>query len=616
MNNEEISRFIKWGGDFSPPFNNEKATNNNVCSKYTKAFNTTAINRISTTVVTFLLDMYNQNTCYAIGNTINQIIVEKNDALINKYVICIYNSQEHTVISFVVDKDTNKISLNSDDDKYDNHFEPIFLMSLWEELSQDEEFFDNYNHFENNMRNQDYKEAWENVSIISDNIYRRLKDDIIEVKYFEESLSNINNNIASGSFTPTGLIMNSFDFLKESLTSHTAKVIPLSDFVGKYPIDKERVYTEEEKLNMEGNKLEEYYIVDEDDIEICNDIINTTNMKKPFRTFTLVGPPGTGKSQKAKAISNGVILPHAIFGCNPSTEIFDFIGQVMPPDKDDLERDAWDFASKIEELGGLNFKNVAKIFNLPTMEDVAICPDIIYKDITGNSTTALGKKPTVNDALKAWTVYMTDVFNQSLRKMTVAMKTGSGFKYTETDFIKAIENGWNVEIQEPNVILNEGVLVGLNSILNEGIITLQNGKQITRHKDSLIFFTTNYNLNGLRNMNQSFLDRSSEIFYINKPDKNVVADRVIAISGNQDRQMVLKMCEFADDIQTAMEKEGIDDGVCGIRSIINWAIKSIYTNPYDAAIKTLINKTSLDDYNRTKLHRKLDESYFYQYKKI
>lgn len=613
MNNDEIKRFLKWGGDFPAPFKDQKP-NSGVFSKYTTDISgIVPTNRISSTAVQFLVDMYNENTQYAIGNTVNQLIVEKHDTINNKYLIGIYDSNNHESFAFEVDIDTNDIQ-EYDDER--NYYEPLMLMTIWEELSQDEEFFSNYSSFVEYMNKSNIEEAWKNISVLCDNIYRRLKDDLITITHSKISLEDIKKNIISGVYIPSGPIMNSFLFLKESGDNELVETIPLEKFVGQYPIDKDRVYTEEEKTLMDGNKLEDYYIVGEDDIEICNDIVKTTNMKKPFRTFTLVGPPGTGKSHKTKAISNAVVLPHVVFTCNPSTEIFDLIGQVMPPDMDDLEKDSWDFASKVEELGGLNFKNIAKIFNLPTVEDIVVCPEIIYEDITGNKLTSLGKKPTVNDTLKAWTVYMTDIFNQSLRRMTVAMKTGTGFKFTETDFIKAVEKGWSAEIQEPNVILNEGVLVGLNSILNEGVITLQNGKQITRHRDSLIFFTTNFNLNGLRNMNQSFLDRSSEIFYVKKPDKNVVADRVISISGNTDRKLVMQMCEFTDKIQTAMEKEGIDDGICGMRSIINWAIKSTYTNPYDAAIKTLINKASLDDYNRQKLQRKLDESFFYQYKKI
>lgn len=507
---------------------------------------------------------------------------------------------------FSVDSDTNTISYNASS--------LTRLMSLWEAISQDDEFYEHYSLFQSAMNNNDLDKAWDAIEVLSDNIYRRLKDGLIQIQDTKKSIMEINRNISNGVYVPTSISFGKFEFLG-ARRENVETSIPLDDFIGKYQIDAVRQFTAEEKANMEANKLEDYYIVMPDDVEICNDIINTSKLNKPFRTFTLVGPPGTGKSKKAQAISNALVLPHVIFTCNPSTEIFDLIGQMMPPSMDDMERDAWDLAARLNELGGINFENVAKVYELPTVEDIMMCPDDVYEEITGSSKTIFGKAPTVNDAVKAWTEHIADKFNDVIRKMTVAMKTGSGFRYTETDFIKAVENGWSVEIQEPNVILNEGVMVGLNSILNEGIITLQNGKVIRRHKDNVIFFTTNHNLNGLRDMNQSFIDRSDEIFYIERPSVPVVADRVMSISGNSDRKMVIEMAKLGETIQKAMDKEGIDDGICGMRSLIAWATKATYTNPYDAAIKTIINKTSMDPTNRNRLLKKLDESWFYQFKK-
>lgn len=623
MNGENIKNYMKWAGsnDFPAPFSGRDVYNNNNNSMYSQgqsAWGST--NRVSYSIVNFLLKRYSldkEANDIALGTTVSDFIAERYYTTANgtsKYQIAIYNENSGDITAFIVDEDTNKIELYPDDG---SHSGLILLFALWELLYQDEEFFREYNSFVKAMDKNDLDTAWNSISVISDNVYRRLKGDVFLLSDINSSVSNeleIQENISKGTYLPTDVVIGTFKFLQMPENTETVSSIPLSDFVGKYPINKDREYTQEEILLMKQDKLEDFYIVGEDDIEICEDIIHTSNTMKPFRTFTLVGPPGTGKSHKVKAIANAVVLPNKIFTCNPSTEIFDLTGQVMPPSMDDMERDAWDLASKVEELGGLNFKNISKIYKLPTVEDILICPEEVYSDITGKEKTDLGKTPTVNDAMKAWTVYMTEQFNSAFRKMKVAMKTGTNFQYTETDFIKAIKNGWCVEVQEPNVILNEGVLVGLNSILNEGVITLQNGKNIVRHPDSLVFFTTNHNLNGLRDMNQSFLDRSSEIFYVEKPPINVVADRVISISGNTDRKMVIEMCKLAEEIENAMDKESIDDGICGMRSIINWAIKATYTNPYKAAIKTLINKTSLDDKNRKKLQKKLDESYFYQFK--
>lgn len=607
-------KLVKWNGEpFPAPFQSKPIFNNSHISKYTTT--TPATNRVSYSVVRFLLDMYEIQkgtlSAVAIGNNLSMNIAERlyvDDAGKQTYQISVFEVQTQKLFAFLVDPNTNAITSYGD-----NMSGKIYLFSLWEVLLNDEEFFNNYSNFVNYMNNDNIDDAWDCISVLSDNIYRRLKnDDSIEI--VDKSVPEMTTAVTSGNYRPTNVIYGNFDFLGNPTDETNVITIPINDFVGKYPINPNREFTAYEKEIMDANRLEDFYIVMNDDVEICNDIVKTTNSPKPFRTFTLVGPPGTGKSHKCKAVANGIVLPHVIKVCNPSTEIFEFIGDIMPPSMDDMEREAWDLAFKLEQLGGINFKNIAKIYNLPTSEDVMYAPDIVYEDITGNKKTPTGKIPTVDDAIKAWTVYMTEQFNTALRQMTVAMKTGKEFRYTETDFIRAIKNGWCVEIQEPNVILNEGVLVGLNSILNEGVITLQDGKTVRRHPDSVVFFTTNYNLNGCRNMNQSFLDRSSEIFYVNTPPISVVADRVISVSGNTDRKMVVEMCKIGETVAKIMEKEGIDDGVCGMRSLINWAIKATYTNPYDAAIKTLVNKASLDDNNRKIIQKKLDESWFYQFK--
>lgn len=614
----KINDFLHFGtsNDFPEPFKGRP-----LVAKHSSRYSTSSVGaaaggrvvstRTSHTAVKAIVAAYygdNNKENMSFGFTANSSICERKTVDTNgKQTTEVAVYYDSGVLDwFSVDSDTNALSYNVSS--------LTLLMSLWEVISQDDEFYEYYTLFQSAMDNKDLDKAWDAIEVLSDNIYRRLKDGLIQIQDTKKSIMEINRNISNGVYVPTSISFGKFEFLG-ARRENVETSIPLDDFIGKYQIDTSRQFTAEEKANMEANKLEDYYIVMPDDVEICNDIINTSKLNKPFRTFTLVGPPGTGKSKKAQAISNALVLPHVIFTCNPSTEIFDLIGQMMPPSMDDMERDAWDLAARLNELGGINFENVAKVYELPTVEDIMMCPNDVYEEITGNSKTLFGEVPTVNDAVKVWTEHIADKFNDVIRKMTVAMKTGSGFRYTETDFIKAVENGWSVEIQEPNVILNEGVMVGLNSILNEGIITLQNGKVIRRHKDNVIFFTTNHNLNGLRDMNQSFIDRSDEIFYIERPSVPVVADRVMSISGNSDRKMVIEMAKLGETIQKAMDKEGIDDGICGMRSLIAWATKATYTNPYDAAIKTIINKTSMDPTNRNRLLKKLDESWFYQFKK-
>lgn len=66
-----------------------------------------------------------------------------------------------------------------------------------------------------------------------------------------------------------------------------------------------------------------------------------------------------------------------------------------------------------------------------------------------------------------------------MRQLSVSVEgetSSQTYTYVETDFIKALKNGYLVEIQEPSTILQPGVLVGLNSLLEQsGTITLPTG---------------------------------------------------------------------------------------------------------------------------------------------
>src|SRR5699024_2703139 len=83
---------------------------------------------------------------------------------------------------------------------------------------------------------------------------------------------------------------------------------------------------------------------------------------------------------------------------------------------------------------------------------------------------------------------------EKVRQLSAAPSETSGqtYTYVETDFIKALKNGYVAEIQEPSTILQPGVLVGLNSLLEqEGTITLPTGEVIRRHPDAFVVVTTN-----------------------------------------------------------------------------------------------------------------------------
>ena len=87
-------------------------------------------------------------------------------------------------------------------------------------------------------------------------------------------------------------------------------------------------------------------------------------------------------------------------------------------------------------------------------------------------------------------------------------------KYVDTPLVGAIRYGYLVELQEPTVIANPGVLVGLNSLLDRcNSVFLPNGEVINRHPDTTIVVTTNNDYAGCKQMNQSVISRMNLVIH-------------------------------------------------------------------------------------------------------
>lgn len=169
-----------------------------------------------------------------------------------------------------------------------------------------------------------------------------------------------------------------------------------------------------------------------------------------------------------------------------------------------------------------------------------------------------------------------------------------------------------VEIQEPTVITQPGVLVGLNSLLEQtGSITLPTGEVIQRHPDTVVVVTTNITYEGCRGLNQSVVDRMSLVEDIELPDPDVMAQRAMAVTGAADEYQVSQMVQVVNDMSEYMRKNGITDGSCGMRSLIDWINSTEITgDPYRSALCTIISKATSDPEDRETLKTAILEPIF------
>lgn len=478
-----------------------------------------------------------------------------------------------------------------------------FLMS---DAEFDETFQEYYDQFIAGY--PDMAKATESMAILCDNAYRRIKDDTCpaHINITVDKSGNLmrvsQGQLDSGSFVPTSVTAGEFTIFAKTgpaVIKKAGVVVEHTDFVGKYPLTPGRTLSALELSLIP--KLPEWYIIPPEVVDICKHAQKTTGRPMQMRNFLLRGPAGTGKTMGAKAIAAGLGLPYMKYTCSANTEIFDFTGMIFP------ETDAVSTGSPeldrereiLKSMGGISYANVAKLMRLPDLDDMDYDPAGVYQALTGVENLAA----TVQDCMSVVLEKVTEKVQALSKRAENRQSSGQNYTYVETDFVKALKHGYLVEVQEPSTIIQPGVLVGLNSLLEqEGSITLPTGEIIRRHPDTVVIVTTNVSYEGCRSMNQSVVDRMSLVKDIDLPEPEVMVQRAMAVTGCADEYLVSQMVQVVNDMADYCRKNSITDGACGMRSLIDWVISAeISGDPYLSAKYTVISKATADEEDREAL---------------
>lgn len=523
------------------------------------------------------------------------------------YHLVVYDSGTGSLLASVYDRNTELM------EQYTVHTSArdgaALFFAMMPQLLEDEEFRENCKAYQEQFNSgfPDLPKATHNMAILCDNAYRRIKDSAcpVHLKVNVDKSGNLMRvsraQLDSGLYQPTEVLAGEFTIFTQNgkpVVHKPVKVIDHKDFVGKYVLDPNR------KLNaMEQTlvpTLPEWYVIPQEAVDICKHAQFTTGKPTQMRNFLLRGPAGTGKTMGAKAIAAGLGLPYMKYTCSAGTEIFDFVGMVFPNTEGfstgntnlDQERE------QLQAMGGINYANVSNLLKLPSMDDMDYDPAGVYHALTGVENQAATPQDCMELVLEKVT--------EKVRQLSVSVegKTQSQtYTYVETDFIKALKNGYLVEIQEPSTILQPGVLVGLNSLLEQsGTITLPTGEVIRRHPDAVVVVTTNVSYEGCRGMNQSVVDRMSLVKDMELPSPEVMAQRVMAVTGATDEYKVAQMVQVVNDLADYCRKNGITDGTVGMRGLLDWVTSAeISGDPYTAALDTIISKATADEEDREAL---------------
>ena len=530
----------------------------------------------------------------------------KSSAGADAYHLVVYDSNTGSLMASVYDSNMETFenyTLNSS-----GRDGAAVMMALFPMLMQDDEFKEIFEAYQDEL-NAGYPhmdKATDYMALMCDNAYRRIKDDscVAHIKVNVDKAGNLmrvsQTHLDSGSFTPTTVLAGEFKIFAQTVPAQiysATETIDHADFEGQYVLNK-RTFTPQETMLIP--KLPEWYIIPKEVVNICKHAKATTGKSMQMRNFLLRGPAGTGKTMGAKAIAAGLGLPYMKYTCSANTEIFDFVGMIFPDSEDstgsaqlDAERET------LIQMGGINYANVSKLMKLPDLDDMDYDPAGVYMALTGVENAAATSQDCMSIVL--------DRVTEKVRELSKTVKdknsSGQTYRYVETDFVKALKHGYVIEIQEPSTIVQPGVLVGLNSLLEQsGSITLPTGEVIQRHPDAVVVVTTNTSYEGCRGMNQSVLDRMSLVRDVELPSPEVMAQRAMSVTGATDEYEVSKMVQVVNDLAEYCRKNSITDGSYGMRSLIDWIISSEITGDvYESALYTIISKATADELDREAL---------------
>lgn len=554
----------------------------------------------------------------AVGSIDHRTVAEyKSAAGPDLFHLVVFDSGSGAIMASVYDKNTETI------ENYKLHQSErdgaAVMMALMPLLLKDEEFEEQFQTYfdQRNTGYPDLKKATDSMAVLCDNAYRRIKDDTCPA-HINVTLDKSGNllrvsqsHLLAGVYTPNSVLAGEFTIFAQTgkaTVTVSKDAIDHKDFVGKYQLTGGRKLSVMETALVP--KLEEWYIIPDEVVEICKHAQTTTGKPMQMRNFLLRGPAGTGKTQGARAIAAGLNLPYMKYTCSASTEVFDFVGMVFPnTDAMSTGDEELDKQREIlQSMGGINYANVAKLMNLPDLDDMDYDPAGVFHRLTGVENEDASSR----DCMAVVMDMVTEKIKALTRPAEKESTSGQTYTYVETDFIKALKNGYLVELQEPTVITQPGVLVGLNSLLEQtGSITLPTGEIIQRHPDTVVVVTTNITYEGCRSLNQSVVDRMSLVEDIELPSPEVMAQRAMAVTGATDEYQVSQMVQVVNDMAEYMRKNGITDGTCGMRSLIDWITSTEITgDPYRSALCTILSKATSDEEDRETLKTTILEPIF------
>ena len=279
-----------------------------------------------------------------------------------------------------------------------------------------------------------------------------------------------------------------------------------------------------------------------------------------IRNFFLVGPPGSGKSEDAKALAYYADVPFMVMCLSSGVTEENLKGFIAPgisgAGLTDEEKEA------VEAVTSL----------FPTAEFLELEPEAAYQKITGKKCSGISMEEVYSIA---YSKLLAEAKKRELNNPKSNQEEGLFYRYLPSPLVLAAKFGGVVEIQEPSSVADPTVLTCLNEFMNkpDGVLDTPVG-QIKRNPHCVIVMTDNYSTDiGNNNMNQAVKDRAGTVtFWYERASKGTMVSMVKKQGITIDDKTLNIMAETIEVIDNEAQKmDNSIKAVAGYRSYLAWA---------------------------------------------
>lgn len=368
--------------------------------------------------------------------------------------------------------------------------------------------------------------------------------------------------VKSGAYKPQTVITGVFRLkgLGNETKAELSKEITSAELKGLYALNPNM--TDEEKANVQ--EMSSYFIPPRLVLKAAQRIKSAYDNPcipsecKPMNVL-FFGPPGGGKTEDGKALASALGLPCVHESLSAHSDESFATGKIFPKVMKDKEAGA-DISKESVVEGYDSLKDL--------IECAEMAPESVYEEITGKENPSA----TLADVIAAYTEKCEKRAVKKARAKMSNSNNGIEYEFVPSRFLKAIQNGWLVILEEPTNVRDSAVLTLINQLMDGyQMITLPTGEIIKRHPRTVIVFACNVDEQQTGELQTSTLSRLPFKYYVDFPSQSEMINRIKRMTGFSNDKELEKMARVVSELRKYVDNHGLV-GVCGVREFAAWAI--------------------------------------------